>query len=153
MKGKQNMVMIQQTMDFYPGARNDIIGVLSKKNVEVKADEKKTAGSYQSIRREGNISVSAFCIKLESSGIMIGRNQMFKWLRKNGYISKQKGTWNMPLQKYVKEGIFDVKETFVLVADEQVARYSPLITPKGRAYLTDKLKKSAADGTRNKKSV
>ena len=132
------MIMIQETMDFFTGTRKEAFSVLPKKDgagTGGKASEAKP----QTVKPAGNISVSAFCTRLASSGVIIGRNQMFKWLRANGYISKQKGIWNMPLQKHVSEGILAVKETFVLVADEQVPRYSPLITSKGRAYFTEKL--------------
>lgn len=146
------MIMIQQTMDFHTGVKRNAFSMLSKKNKDSKAKEKTPAAPPYG-KAAGNISVSAFCAKLAASGVTIGRNQMFMWLRGNGYISKQKGTWNMPLQKYSKEGILAVKETFVLVADEQVAKYSPLITPKGRIYLTEILTEKNISKAKKKKTV
>ncbi len=87
----------------------------------------------------GCISVSAFCAVLSEQNINMGRNQMFKWLRDNGYISKQKSTWNMPNKKYILQGYFKLKESFVIIADEQIAKYSPLITAKGKAHLISML--------------
>ena len=123
-------------MDFYPRQK----AVQVKHTPQESKDSKNTQPMPSSAKYTvGNISISAFCALLAKKGIKIGRNSMFKWLRDNGYLSQQKSTWNMPLQKYIGQGILSYKETFVLVADEQVPKYSPLITAKGRVYFADKL--------------
>jgi phage antirepressor YoqD-like protein len=136
------MVMIQQTMDLFPNKKNSPIIAIPK--MAVSSRPARETAAAKTVPAAGNINVSAFCTYLARKGIRMGRNQMFKWLRENGYISKQKSTWNMPLPKYVGRNLFDVKETFVFVSDEQVPRYSPLITPEGMNYLCEKLK--SADG-------
>ena len=123
------MTYIQQTMDIAPNIHSRTLS-FSQKPSRIPSAISRTSGS---------ISVSAFCYQLSKHNINLGRNQMFRWLRKNGYISKQKSTWNMPLQKYINQDLFSVKETFVLVADEQVPKYSPLITQKGSKYLIEHL--------------
>ncbi len=132
------MTIIQQTMDIFPIIRNDPLNAPQSTGITIK--QREIVANTAPTKTTGNINVSAFCSQLSSFGIHLGRNQMFKWLRMNGYISKQKSTWNMPLKKYVDQNLFSYKETFVLVADEQIPKYSPLITPKGKAYLAEKLK-------------
>ena len=123
-------------MDFYPKQK----AVQIKHSLQNPKDSKSTQPMSGAIKYTGgNISISAFCAQLAKKGVKMGRNSMFKWLRDKGYLSKQKSTWNMPLQKYISQGILDYKETFVFVADEQVPKYSPLITTQGRAYFIDKL--------------
>ena len=130
------MTIIQQTMDFYPRQK-----VVQIKHTPQKSNNPQDNKLQPSLAKHtgGNISISAFCSQLAKKGVKMGRNGMFKWLRDNGYLSRQKSTWNMPLQKFIGQGILDYKETFVFVADEQVPKYSPLITAQGRAYFIDKL--------------
>ena len=85
------------------------------------------------------INVESFAKLCKNRGIAFGRNQMFRWMREQGFISKQKGTWNMPMQRYINQDILRVKETYILVNDEQVLKFSPLITIKGQEYLLVKL--------------
>lgn len=132
------MTIIQQTMDFHPKSKHNSLESISPSRIRI--DQKSSKPTTLLEKNGGNISISTFCILLEANGVHIGRNQMFKWLRENGYLSKQKNTWNMPHQRYVSQSLFAVKETFVLVADEQVSKYSPLLTPKGKKYLAEKLK-------------
>ena len=135
------MTIIQQTMDFYPRQK-----AVQARHTPQDSTEPKSARPQRSTIKYtgGNISISAFCAQLTKKGVKMGRNSMFKWLRDNGYLSKQKSTWNMPLQKFIGQGILDYKETFVFVADEQVPKYSPLITPKGRAHFIEKLQSKNA---------
>ncbi|MCK5128251.1 MAG: phage antirepressor KilAC domain-containing protein [Clostridiales bacterium] len=95
--------------------------------------------SLSSRDRTACINVESFAKLCKNRGIALGRNQMFRWLRECGIISKSKSTWNMPMQRYINLGVLRVKETFVIINDEQVPKFSPLITPKGQAYLLEKL--------------
>ncbi len=131
------MTIIQQKMDIL-----SYIESPSQKPVSSSNTHSEPTCSVNNENITGCISVSAFCTQLSMQGLNFGRNQMFKWLRTNGYISKQKSTWNMPNKKYILQGYFKLKESFVIIADEQVAKYSPLITQKGKAYLAAKLTES-----------
>lgn len=123
------MTLVQQKMNIYD---NDV----NSRDFKPTFGKDKHPQLNKTIK-QGNISVSAMCSRLLKRGINIGRNQMFKWLRDNGYISKQKSTWNMPLKKYEALNILATKETFVFIADEQVAKYTPLITPKGALHIEE----------------
>ncbi len=131
------MVIQQQSMKLIFGMKNEQNYINNMK---------KEKNSILTIRLENPIDDNTPCINVETFaklctniGIFMGRNQMFKWLRRNGYISEQKGSWNMPIQRYMNQNLFRVKETFILYNDEQIPKYSPLITAKGQSYLMDKL--------------
>lgn len=47
---------------------------------------------------------------ITQSGHPIGQNRMFEWLRKNGYLGKKGSNYNVPMQKYVEMGLFEIKE-------------------------------------------
>ena len=130
------MTAIQQKMDFMPYIPQKDKAAAEK--AYAPARYKKPPSALPPKRH--SISLAAYCAHLANHGVKMGRNQLFKWLRESGYLSKQKGTWNMPHKKYIEQGLFEVKETFVIIADEQVPKYSPQITPAGMNAIDKKLK-------------
>lgn len=49
---------------------------------------------------------------LKQNGINTGQNRLFETLRKDGYLIKQKGSnWNMPTQRAMEMGLFEIKES------------------------------------------
>lgn len=77
---------------------------------------------------------------LKQNGIQIGANRLFEWLRKNGYLISRKGTdWNMPTQKSMELGLFEIKETSVTHANGYftISKTSK-VTGKGQQYFVNK---------------
>ena len=69
---------------------------------------------------------------LRQNGVQIGGNRLFEWLRTNGYLIRRKGSdWNMPTQRAVEMGLFEIKETSVTHADGHVTVNK---TPKGPGH-------------------
>lgn len=53
---------------------------------------------------------------LTQNGYQIGQNRLFEKLRSEGFLSSRKGAdWNMPQQRYVEQGIFEIKESHILM--------------------------------------
>lgn len=69
---------------------------------------------------------------LRQNGVQIGGNRLFEWLRTNGYLIRRKGSdWNMPTQRAVEMGLFEIKETSVTHADGHVTvNKTPKVTGK-----------------------
>lgn len=65
---------------------------------------------------------------------------MFEWLRENGYLIKRKGTdYNMPTQKSMELGLFEIKETTVNHSDGHISiSKTPKINGKGQVYFVNK---------------
>ena len=74
-----------------------------------------------------------------NSGIPIGRNRLFKWLRDNKYLMPD----NKPYQRYVDQGVFAVKENKVFTGFEETIRTTTLVTGKGQKYLMERLEAGA----------
>jgi phage antirepressor YoqD-like protein len=131
------MLYRQQAMELIPGIGSQYYSFANKK-IEKDKDNKVDIDSIK--RTKNNVP----CINVETFAKQnsdMGRNQMFKWLRSNGYISKQKSSWNMPQQRYINQGLFKLHITYILTNDEQVPKFSPLITAKGCDYLMKQLMK------------
>ena len=55
---------------------------------------------------------------IRQNGLDIGQNRLFDWLRNNGYLIRAKGmSWNMPTQRSMDMGLFEVKETSITHSD------------------------------------
>lgn len=72
---------------------------------------------------------------IKQNGIDIGQKRLFDWLRTNGYLIKNGSSKNMPLQRYMEQGLFEVKESVVANPDgsSRVTRTTK-VTGKGQQY-------------------
>lgn len=77
---------------------------------------------------------------LKQNGVDIGQKRLFEWLRENGYLIKRKGSdWNMPTQKSMEMGLFDIKESTVNNPDGSVRiNRTTKVTGKGQQYFINK---------------
>lgn len=77
---------------------------------------------------------------LKQNGIDIGQNRLFEWMRNNGYLIRRKGTdYNMPTQKSMDLGLFEIKETNIVHSDGTVkTSKTPKVTGKGQVYFINK---------------
>ena len=62
---------------------------------------------------------------------------LMAWLRKEKYIDSA----NVAYQRYIEQGIFEVKETVYYVGTTYHTSRKTLITPKGQVYLAKKVSK------------
>lgn len=77
---------------------------------------------------------------IKQNGVEIGQKRLFAWLRENGYLIKRKGTdWNMPTQRSMEMGLFEVKESTVNNPDGSVRiNRTTKVTGKGQQYFINK---------------
>lgn len=77
---------------------------------------------------------------LKQNGVDIGQKRLFSWLRENGYLIKRRGSdWNMPTQKSMELGLFEVKERIVNSPDGGVRiNKTTKVTGKGQLYFINK---------------
>ena len=79
---------------------------------------------------------------LTQNGFTIGQNQLYKLLRDEKYLSKQKDFWNLPMSSKVKAGYFRVIHK--VTRDGRPYRKT-LVTPKGQKHLINKALKGKFD--------
>lgn len=77
---------------------------------------------------------------LRQNGVNIGGNRLFAWMRENGYLVRRKGMdYNMPTQKSMEMGLFEVKETVITHSDGHITtNKTPKVTGKGQVYFINK---------------
>ena len=73
------------------------------------------------------------------NGYQIGQKRLFDWLRANGYLIKSGGSYNMPTQRYVEQGLFEIKESNLVNPDGSVRiTKTTKVTGKGQVYFGNK---------------
>ena len=77
---------------------------------------------------------------LRQNGVKTGQKRLFTWMRENGYLIKRNGAdWNMPTQKAMEMGLFEVKESAVNNPDGSVRiNKTTKVTGKGQQYFINK---------------
>ena len=83
---------------------------------------------------------------LRQNGVDTGQKRLFKQLRNEGYLMKTGSSRNMPTQRYVADGLFQIKETVISNPDGSVRMTKTTkVTGKGQQYFLNKyLKKEEA---------
>lgn len=79
------------------------------------------------------------------NGFQIGQKRLFEWMRANGYLILRKGSdYNMPTQRSMEMGLFEIKESTHLNGDGlNVISKTPKVTGKGQQYFINKFMKQA----------
>ena len=73
------------------------------------------------------------------NGFQIGQKRLFQWLRDNGYLMKHGDSKNLPTQRSVEKGLFEIKESNVQNPDGSVRiTKTTKVTGKGQIYFVNK---------------
>lgn len=85
---------------------------------------------------KNSILVGDLAKLLKQNGVDTGQKRLFEWLRTNGYLIKQKGnSYNMPTQKAMDLGLFEVKEGTFAHPDGHISiTKTTKVTGKGQQY-------------------
>lgn len=95
---------------------------------------------------ERSILVGELAKLLRQNGVEIGRNRLFDWMRQNVFLIRRQGTdYNMPTQKSMELGLFEIKETSVVHSAGNVTiNKTPKVTGKGQVYFINRFLSEAA---------
>lgn len=86
-------------------------------------------------RSSDSILVREFAKVVSKRGFIIGEKKLFKRLRHCKYLDKK----NMPYQRYIDQGIFEVMERPIPNPNVTTLKFTTRITGKGQIYLYNKL--------------
>ena len=79
------------------------------------------------------------------NGFQIGQKRLFEWMRNNGYLMKYGASRNMPVQRFVEQGLFEIKESNVQNPDGSVRiTRTTKVTGKGQVYFVNKFLQESA---------
>ena len=113
---------------------------INQLNERIRHDQPLVEFANQVSNTDNLIDMNAMAKLAAEENIPIGRNRLFKWLRKNGIIMSD----NLPYQKYIERGYFSVKESVFETGSMTKTYQQTYVTGKGQAYIIGRLKKEWA---------
>lgn len=85
---------------------------------------------------------------LKQNGVDIGQNRLFEWLRRNGYLCSKGEYYNLPTQRAMEMGLFEVKKSSIDKPDGTIlVTNTTKVTGKGQVYFVSKFIKVPAHDT------
>ena len=113
---------------------------------KVEADRPKVVFADAVATSKTSILVGELAKILRGNGIEVGQNRLFERLRTDGFLIRRKGSdWNMPTQRAMELGLFEIKETAVTHSDGHVTvNKTPKVTGKGQQYFINYFTKERA---------
>lgn len=94
-----------------------------------------------------SILVGELAKLLCQNGVQIGQNRLFIWMREHGFLIRdpKRSDYNMPTQRAVEQGLFEIKETTVVHSDGHTSiNKTPKVTGKGQVYFVNVFLKQRA---------
>lgn len=113
---------------------------IQKLETQIEADKPKVLFADAVSASHTSILVGELAKLISQNGYKIGANRLFAWMRENGYLIKRKGSdWNMPTQRSMEMGLFEIKETNIQHPDGHVTiTKTSKVTGKGQQYFINK---------------
>jgi phage antirepressor YoqD-like protein len=76
---------------------------------------------------------------LKQNGVEIGQNRLFEWLRSKGYLGVRGEYRNLPTQRAIEMGLFEINKTTINKPDGTVlVSNTTKVTGKGQIYFVNK---------------
>lgn len=113
---------------------------LKQKDIQIERMKPKALFADAVATADTSILVGQLAKILRQNGVQIGQNRLFNWLRENGYLGKTGNNRNLPTQKAMELGLFEIKESTFQNPDGSVRiTRTPKVTGKGQIYFIEKL--------------
>lgn len=113
--------------------------IIEQQKAQIELDKPKTIFADAVSASKTSILVGDLAKLICQNGYQIGQKRLFDWLRNNGYLIKSGQSKNMPMQRFVEQGLFEIKESSVQNPDGSVRiTKTTKITGKGQIYFVNK---------------
>lgn len=115
------------------------LGALRKANEKIEADKPKVLFANAVETSKTAILVGDLAKILKQNGVDIGQKRLFHYLRENGYLIKNGSSKNMPTQRAMEMGLFEVKETAITNPDGSIRiTRTTKVSGKGQQFFINK---------------
>lgn len=75
---------------------------------------------------------------ITQNGYEIGQNRLFAWMRMNHYLGTVGEYYNIPCQRYLEQGLFELKKNVHSQNGKMVTTITPKVTGKGQQFFVNK---------------
>lgn len=113
--------------------------IIEQQKAKIEADRPKTIFADAVSASHTSILIGDLAKLICQNGYQIGQKRLFQWMRDNGYLMVSGSSRNMPKQKYVEQGLFEIKESNVQNPDGSVRiTRTTKVSGKGQLYFVNK---------------
>ena len=113
--------------------------IIAQQSQKIEADRPKTIFADAVSTSKTSILIGDLAKLIFQNGHQIGQKRLFQWMRDHGYLMKVGASYNMPTQRYMEQGLFEVKERSIQNPDGSVRiTKTTTITGKGQLYFINK---------------
>lgn len=113
--------------------------IIEEQRLKIEADKPKTIFADAVSTSHTSILIGDLAKLICQNGVQTGQKRLFQWMRENGYLMKSGASYNMPMQRYIEQGLFEVKESSVQNPDGSVrVTRTTKVTGKGQLYFINK---------------
>lgn len=114
--------------------------IIKSLNAKIETDKPKVLFADAVDTSHTSILVGDLAKLISQNGVDIGQKRLFQWLRDNGYLMKVGESRNMPTQRAMEQGLFEVKERTISNPDGSIRiTRTTKVTGKGQIYFINKL--------------
>lgn len=123
--------------------------IIEQQRKKIEADKPKTIFADAVSTSHTSILIGDLAKLICQNGYKIGQKRLFDWLRENGYLIKSGTSRNMPSQRYLEQGLFEIKESNIQNPDGSVRiTKTTKVTGKGQIYFVNKFLEQLTGGER-----
>ena len=113
--------------------------IIEQQRMKIEADKPKTIFADAVSTSHTSILIGDLAKLICQNGVQTGQKRLFQWMRDNGYLMKTGASYNMPMQRYIEQGLFEIKESNVQNPDGSVRiTRTTKVTGKGQLYFVNK---------------
>nr|DAO66801.1 MAG TPA: repressor domain protein [Caudoviricetes sp.] len=127
------------------------LGALRSANQKIEADKPKVLFADAVSTSKSSILIGDLAKILKQNGMDIGQRRLFEYLRNNGYLIKGGSSKNLPTQRSMEMGLFEIKESAISNPDGSVRiTRTTKVSGRGQQFLINKFlgkKAESPDGT------
>lgn len=112
--------------------------LIAEKDKKIAQDAPKVVFSDAVVGSQSSCLIGELAKILTQNGYKIGQNRLFDKLREEGYLGRSGEYYNIPNQKYVEQGLFELKKTTHSENGVMKSSVTPKVTGKGQQYFINK---------------
>lgn len=109
-----------------------------KKDETLKEQKPKVVFADAIVGSKSSCLIGELAKIITQNGYEIGQNRLFAWMRMNHYLGTVGEYYNIPCQKYLEMGLFELKKNVHSQNGQMVTTITPKVTGKGQQYFVNK---------------
>ena len=111
---------------------------IEAKDRKIAEDAPKVVFSDAVVGSKSSCLIGELAKILTQNGCRIGQNRLFEKLRNEGYLGSKGEYYNIPNQKFIEQGLFELKKTTHSENGVMKSSVTPKVTGKGQQYFINK---------------